>query len=58
MRNDRGRPPEDLGYRKERFEKVKQDRELDLLIPQHGNRPITGLDLKISLARTSAKIRQ
>jgi hypothetical protein len=26
IRDDKGRTPEDLGYRKEKFEKIKQDR--------------------------------
>jgi hypothetical protein len=52
------RADENLGYRKEKFEKIKQDRKLDLLNPQHGNSPINGLDIKLSLAKTSAKIRQ
>jgi hypothetical protein len=52
------RPSEDLDYSKEKFEKIEQDRQLDLLIPQHGKSPVTDLDIKMSLTKTSAKIRQ
>jgi hypothetical protein len=54
IRYNKGRPLEDL----EKFEKVKQDRELYLLIPGHENSPITGLYIKMTLAKTSANIRQ
>jgi hypothetical protein len=38
--------PENFGNRKETFEKIKRDRQIDLLISQHGNSLVTDLDIK------------
>jgi hypothetical protein len=44
--------------RKRNFEKIEQDRKHDLLTPPRGINPVTGLDIKMSLSQTSAKIIQ
>lgn len=56
-RYDRESPTEVLGCRKEKFEEIIQNRQLDLLIVPHRNSPVTGLDIKMSLSKSSAKTR-
>lgn len=57
IKNDRERLPENLGYRQKR--KIQEDQteqEHVMLIPPRGNRPETGIDIKVSLANTSVKL--